>query len=235
MLLSFVSVACSQETKIKGEEVVFSTKDDFKIKGTLGVSEKKKKNPAVILIHQGGSNRNEWSGFFEKLVSLNYVVLAYDVRGHGKSDKVDSIYKLFNDPNQAPLDLKAAIEFLKTKPFVDKERIAVIGASIGANLAAVAAGDSAYGIKTAVAISGKTSAVYNLAGTDSLKFKSIYLIASENEQGGQRATWAKEIHDKAERPRKLEIVKSSSKHGVHVFEDDPTVMQHIVDWIKSNL
>jgi len=235
VFLSFISIAYSQETEIKGEEVVFSTKDDFKIKGTLGVFDKTKKKPAIILIHQGGSNRNEWSGFYEKLVAQNYVVLAYDVRGHGESDKVDSIYKLFNDPNQAPLDLKAAIEFLRTKPFVDKERIAVIGASIGANLAAVAAGDSSYGIKTAVVMSAKTSAVYNLAGTDSLKFKSLFLIASENDQGGQRATWAKEIYDKAKEPRKLEIVKSSRKHGVHVFEDDPAVMQHIIDWIKSNL
>ena len=87
---------------------------------------------------------NEWDGFFDQLVKQNYIVLAYDVRGHGQSDKVDNIYSLFNDPNQAPHDLIAAIEYLKDDDYVDAGRIAIVGASIGANLA------SKMDVKTAV-------------------------------------------------------------------------------------
>lgn len=226
--------AQTNEIKVVKEKVKFTTDDGFNISAIIGEPEEIDEDlPAVILIHQGGSDKSEWNSFFEQLVKQNYIVLAYDIRGHGKSDKVDNIYALFNDPNQAPHDLLSAIEYLKDYDNVDTERIAIVGASIGANLACV--GISKMDVKTAVAISAKTSAVENLNGTKELNMKSIFYIASEGDQNGKRVKWAKELYERTEPPRKIEAVANSSAHGVSIFKDKPQVKNEIIKWLKDTL
>lgn len=190
------------------------------------------KHPAVILIHQGGSDHSEWNFMLPSLLSKNYVVLAYDVRGHGKSDKVANMGQLFNDPTLAPKGLAAAIKYVKKKKHVDGTRIAVVGASIGGNLAAVAIAN--MGVKTAVCISGKTSAVFNLAGKKELALQSVYYISS-NENRGKRAAWAQELHKLTKEPRKITIIKSSDGHGVEIFKDEPNVEYQILQWLDETL
>ncbi len=232
-LLSF-SFCFSQVQNYQVREIKFITEDGFNIAASLGVNKTTgAKSSAIIFIHQGGSDRNEWSDLFEEFLKQNFTVLAYDVRGHGISDKVDDIYALFNDPNQSPNDIKAAIKYLIKNKLADSSRIAIIGASIGANLACV--GVSKFNIKTAVAISGKTSAVKNLNGSTKLKLHSIFFISSEGDQDGMRAKWAKELYESTEEPRKLEIVKNSSVHGVSIFKDDPSLPGKILQWIRDTL
>ena len=101
----------------------------------------------------------------------------------------------------------AAIDYLKKLPNIDGDRIAVVGASVGGNLACVAS--ALYEVKTAVAISHKTSAIYNLAGRDELEFRSIYHLSSTGDQGGQRARWATELFEEklpGDEPEELELV-----------------------------
>jgi len=191
------------------------------------------KLPAVVLIHQGGSHRGEWGDFPNQLLQKGYAVFAYDVRGHGLSDKVEDIYSLFNDPNQAPKDLLAVLAFLRKQPRIDATRLAVVGSSIGSNLACVAS--SEMGIKTAVAMSGKTSAVYNLAGKKDLKLASIFHISSELDGGGKRAVWARQLFDSTAEPRQLQIVKGSQAHGVSIFNDEPDLPSQIIKWLADTL
>ncbi len=228
------TLAQSNGIKVVKEKIKFTTDDGFNISAIIGKPETIDEDiPAVILIHQGGSDKSEWNGFLEQLVKQNYIVLAYDVRGHGESDKVDNIYALFNDPNQAPHDLLAAVEYLKDYDNVDSDRLAIVGASIGANLACV--GISKMDIKTAVAISGKTSAVENLNGEKDMNLKSIFYIASDGDQNGKRVEWAKELYEMTEPPRKVEAVTNSSAHGVSIFKDRPQVKTEIINWLKETL
>ncbi len=229
-----VTSAQTNEIKVEREKIKFTTDDDFNISAIIGKPESIDDDiPAVILIHQGGSDKSEWYGFFEQLVKQNYIVLAYDIRGHGESDKVGNIYALFNDPNQAPHDLFAAIEFLKDYDNVDSDRIGIIGASIGANLACV--GISKMNIKTAVAISAKTSAVENLSGEKELNLRSIFYIASDEDQNGKRVQWARELYKITKPPKKIEAVANSSAHGVSIFKDRPQVKNEILNWLKETL
>ncbi|HHQ13499.1 MAG TPA: hypothetical protein ENK16_00575, partial [Chromatiales bacterium] len=116
---------------------------------------------------------------------------------------------------------------------VDPERIAVVGASIGGNLAALAT--SQLDIRTAVAVSAKNSAVYNLAGTEKLDLHSVFYIASTGDQGGKRAVWAQELYEKTREPKRLLIVPGSSAHGVHIFEDAPDTQAEIIRWLQETL
>lgn len=216
-------------------EVALTTADNYKIHATL-IKPKRvnKESPAVILIHQGFSNREEWRFLFPRLVDQGYAVLAIDLRGHGNSQKLTTgkIAALFNDPEQAPFDLKAAIDFLAECDDIDSRRVAVVGASIGANLAV--AGIHRYGVKTAVAVSGKTEAAQNLAGDKTLKLRRIYFIASM-EQQGNRAAWAREMYEMTAEPRRLSIAKHSNSHGVGIFLDQPELVDQVIDWLAQTL
>ena len=216
------------------ESISMTTTDGVTLRGELGIPAAKSDSyPAVILIHQGGSDRSEWNELARKLLASRYAVLAYDVRGHGESDGVEDVRALFDDPDQAPLDLRAAIALLRSDERIDADRIAVVGSSIGSNLACVASAQ--MGIKTAVAISGKTSAVLNLAGDDALQLESVFHISSERDQDGKRAAWAEELYERTTAPRKLEIVEGSSAHGVSIFGDAPRLPERIVDWLRATL
>lgn len=220
--------------------IIFLTADDITIAATVAVPDAGKgKFAAVIFIHQGGSSKSEWiaTSIFRVLASHGILALAYDVRGHGESGGEADFSTLFDDPLQAPQDLDAAIEWLRQSNEVDMSRIAVVGASIGANLALVAAGTEHFHVKTAVALSGKVAAVYNLAGGENKldDLHSVFLIAAELEQDGKRAAWASELYEMAAPPRQLEIVAGSSGHGVSVFDDDPTLQQRILDWLLRTL
>lgn len=221
------------------DTVEFQTRDQVEIKAIISIPETGQGNyPAVIFIHQGGSDKSEWTStqLYKDVVSRGMVAMAYDVRGHGSSGGKGG-RALFDDPNRAPLDLQAALKYLSTLETVDLNRIAVVGSSIGANLACVAVGSSDYTVKTAVAISGKTSAVFNLAGGPEKvsKLSSVFLIASELEQGGKRAEWATELHDLAATPKHLEIIKGSKAHGVHMFKDDTALQTRILNWLEETL
>jgi dipeptidyl aminopeptidase/acylaminoacyl peptidase len=220
--------------------IEYSTDDNVTIVATVSEPRNvKDSTAAVIFIHQGGSSRKEWTSLevFRQISEQGMLALAYDVRGHGESSGEADFSTLFDDPLQAPRDLAAAIDWLEQSGQVDMSRIAIVGASIGANLACVAAGSRDFNIRTAVAMSAKVSAVFNLAGGEEklTGLKSVFLIASELEQDGQRAVWAADLFALTEAPRQLEIVTGSSGHGVSVFADDPTLQERILDWLLRTL
>ncbi len=221
------------------QEVHFLTKDSIRISASFELPKTKNtKVPVVILIHQGGSSREEWKALplWNKLIKEGYAILAYDIRQHGKSgnDKGD-IYDLFNNPKRAPLDVQAAIGFLQNDSRIDADRIGIIGASIGANLACVAAASDAYPIKTAVSLSAKTSAVQNLSGQKTpLRLRNVFYIASKDEQNGKRKLWAEELLSKTTGAKKIEIA-NGNKHGSFILRESKTTEDAIVNWIKKTL
>ena len=195
--------------------------------------------PAVIFLHQGGSSKEEWTGLplFQDVTKAGMVAFALDIRGHGESGGEADFTTLFDDPDQAPRDLMAAMNWLAQSNTVNMDRVAIVGASIGANLAVAAAGTDRFDVRTIVAISAKTSAVHNLAGgVEKINhLRSVFMIASELEQDGKRALWAEEIFDAAENPRHIEIVSGSKGHGVSIFSDDPALQNKILSWLVDTI
>ena len=219
--------------------IVFETEDGIEISADIEHPEAgTEPQPAVIFIHQGGQDKSEWirTDLYRHVVQSGMVALAYDVRGHGASGGQGG-RALFDDPDRAPKDLEAALAYLVAHDNVDPARIAIVGSSIGANLAFVGLSRPDIEIRTAVAISGKTSAWVNLAGgPDAITVpSSAYLIASEKEQGGLRAVWAREMYEASAEPRQLEIVQGSGAHGTDIVETSPELQSRILDWLSTHL
>lgn len=125
-------------------DVEFTTSDGFTIHGTLtpGLSA----SPAVVLVHQLGSMRAEWTTLIERLhVAPPLTVLAIDLRGHGASaagpDGPLDVGQ-FDAAQWAATsnDVLGAVAYLRTNPHgLSPQRIGLVGASIGSTAAILAA------------------------------------------------------------------------------------------------
>ena len=101
-------------------------------------------NPVVILLHDMGKSKDDFSALKENLASEGFGYLAFDFRGYGKSknsQNAELTAKAFakegenNEFNQMTEDAKAAFNFLKNRK-IPADKIFILGAGLGANVAA---------------------------------------------------------------------------------------------------
>lgn len=119
-----------------------------------------KKFPAVILIHGLGATRHEHNGLFMRLaVTLamaGFVVLRLDMRGSGESCGTTRDISVFSWIE----DVQSAIDYLKSTPVVDPDKIALLGLSLGGLVAA-----GTVGVSKDVAAIVMWEAPFNLGAT----------------------------------------------------------------------
>ena len=118
-------------------------RDDLELAATY-YAVTNKPAPAVLLIHSLGKNREEWL-LVPALFQMNGVaVLALDLRGHGESTRrlsatgietVDYHNFQLQQYRDMLLDINLAYDWLAKQPGIDKQRIALVGSTFGANLA----------------------------------------------------------------------------------------------------
>lgn len=206
------------------EEVKFSAADGYKISGSFYPSSSKQKSKTVILVHQFGSNRHDFDILIPELLNSGFTVLDYDIRGMGKSQ---------NGPTQIndfPKDVIGAVNFLKTKAEVDPDKIAIIGASVGANVAYVVSG-SVPDIKAAISLSpSNTGSRGVLLGLDIPNFSphNIFIASDEKEKADADFVFSlsKEI--------KQQKVYPGFGHGV-VLLKSKEARRDILDFLKKIL
>ncbi|MBE2226838.1 MAG: alpha/beta fold hydrolase [Ignavibacteria bacterium] len=225
------------------EDFTVTTSDNKETSGSLYFSESKKdeSQPLVILVHQFNQSRAEWQqSFIDSLLGSGFKVLAFDIRGHGKSSRQNGkLEDILTDPEQAPLDIKAVTDWAKKRQGIDSSRIAVIGTSIGGNLALYAALNC--GVKVPVAVSnGKQSfeafTSYNemMMGRPYFpKMKNALLICSSKD--GDHEAGQKWIYDNFCGDPKEMKVYDSPKHGKFLLEEKPEAKDLILNWLKKYL
>jgi dienelactone hydrolase len=100
--------------------------------------------PAVLLIHSIARDRSTWDDFARLLQQNGLAALAIDLRGHGESTRkltangaVTLELRDFTgrDYQDMLLDLEAAVDWLQVQPEIDRKHIALVGESLGANIA----------------------------------------------------------------------------------------------------
>ena len=107
--------------------------------------------PAIVLMHGFAGDRLSLSSLARRLAGSGYAVLAIDASGHGENR--NPVHRGFVRSDTFLGDLAAAVDHLRLSPFVDGERIAVMGHSMGAGAALDFATRDA-GIDATVLISG---------------------------------------------------------------------------------
>ena len=112
------------------ENVSFRTSDGLELQGWYVPS----KNGAAVIAFPG---RNGPQAHTRMLARHGYGVLLFDRRGEGKSEGDSNLLGWGGDK-----DILAAIEYLKTRPDVDPNRIGGLGLSVGGELMLQAASET---------------------------------------------------------------------------------------------
>lgn len=94
----------------------------------------------VILVHDLGKSQKDFANFRTSLQKEGFGFLSFDLRGYGESTKEGVASKFSregvdNQFNKMTYDVSAAINFLQQKG-VAMENIVILGAGLGANIAA---------------------------------------------------------------------------------------------------
>jgi len=183
--------------------------------------------PAVLLIHQAGGSQQDWDPLVEPLRAAGYAVMTFDLRGHGGSGGQA-------DWGQMLTDAHAALSLLSEIPSVDPSQIAIVGASVGANIAlnacAVLAGCAAAELLSpGLAYHGIATA----GAMPRLGRRPLLIAASEAD--GNNPADSVMLDSLATSSDHQLIVFSAAGHGTQMFAAQPDLIARIVEWLVARV
>jgi alpha-beta hydrolase superfamily lysophospholipase len=176
------------------------------------------------------ATKESWNEFASIIQKNGYSALAIDLRGHGESTDMNGIrldYKEFKDEEHrnSMNDIASAKEFLSGQNGIDMSRIAIVGASIGANLALWQASID-KNVRLIILLSPGLNYRGILADELAPRFKEhVYILASERDT--KSADGSRKIAGIFQGETKLEILKGDL-HGTNMFT--PVKMNDILEW-----
>ncbi len=184
--------------------------------------------PGVVLIHMLTRNKGDWDSLANRIQDAGITALAIDLRGHGGSS---------GSPQALPAmvqDVRAAVQWLSARQGVRPGAIGIVGASLGASLALLAAVDLPM-----VRAIGLVSPSLDYRGlrTDTgllkkIGARSIWLAASADDPLALRT-----LRDFASEPSgpREQMVSSHAGHGTSLLTADHEVGRALVDWLRRSL
>lgn len=114
--------------KVTSQKVTFKNQYDMKVAGNLFIPKtlnQNAKNPAIVVGHPMGAVKEQSSNLYaQKLAEAGFVTLSLDLSFWGESE---GRTRNAVSPDIYAEDFSAAVDFLGTRPFVDRERIGVLG------------------------------------------------------------------------------------------------------------
>lgn len=119
-----------EKIKIKEKPVIFKNKRGEKLWGVITLPRKRGEMPAVIIAHgfYGSKSNRKFVKIGRRFAQNGIAVLRFDFSGCGDSEGNFQNMGIFQETE----DLKAAYNFLKKQPKIDKKRIGFLGYSLGA-------------------------------------------------------------------------------------------------------
>lgn len=218
------------------ETIHIQTSDGVLLASTFSRAEYAK--ACVVLLHMMPSNRQSWAGVQAELEAEQIASLAIDLRGHGESLKQGSRtlnYQEFDDEGHqaSRIDVVTAITWLRNRGL---ERLGIMGASIGANLAIEAAasdpslraiallspGENFHGFRT------EESAV-------ALQVEQALLATASDDDDEDSFRAAKHIIELAPCTDKTFMPYVSAGHGTNLFLSDPLLPRNLARWFSERL
>jgi len=114
--------------KVTAQKVTFKNQYDMKVAGNLFIPKtlnQNVRNPAIVVGHPMGAVKEQSSNLYaQKLAERGFVTLSIDLSFWGESEGRP---RNVVSPDIYAEDFSAAVDFLGTRPFVDRERIGVLG------------------------------------------------------------------------------------------------------------
>ncbi len=226
LLLLLLAPAIAQDMPIEPVVATITADDGVTLVGDFYAHDDNA--PTVMLMHMLGSQRSAWLPLIPALLDAGYNVLNVDLRGHGESEGS-------RDWDAARADIQLWLQWLREQPAVDGEHIAIIGASIGANLALIGCADDEQCV-TAIALSpGEDYRGVQPAPalTEGLAERSALLIGSQGDGPAREAMAAFIL---ASRGNIAVRLYDGRAHGTNLFNDKlESVQNAILAWLEEHL
>jgi len=229
LCVAAAGVACallmSGDAEAAGRVVTFRSPSGRTVTGLFTEAEVRPA-PAVILVPMLGRPKDDWQAVAERLVLAGVHALAIDLPG----------LELPADP-QALLtwhqDIRAAVVFLAGLSDVRPGAVGMAGASLGANLVAVAAAADP-GVRSIALVS------------PSLEYRGVRIEGAMHQYGARQALLAASVQDPyaARSVREMEKMGTGSRevrwssvpaHGTALLSRDPELVLTLVEWFQQTL
>lgn len=191
---------------------------------------------AMLLIPMMREGRASWAMLQRSLAKLGIASLAIDLRGHGESTqgwqgtRLD--YRNFEDADHQTSisDVYYGLEWIKARG-IGVERMAIGGASFGANLALrMLAEDPTLSCGVALSCGA------NYRGTNAVEYarglmygQSLFLVASEEDKESFDDT--KKVFETAVCEKKVFLPYKGAGHGTDILSKDAGLNDKISDWV----
>lgn len=227
-LLILTSCAVYAQNKI-----VLQTEDKWKLEAVFQPSEDGK---YVILLHDLGRKKEDFSVFGKSLEKAGFGYLAVDLRGHGQSTNlnIQTNFKKTgedNEFNQMTKDVDAAIGYLNRKG-VYNENIFLLGAGLGANIAAKSLPmHPKIGGVILLTPSLKSRDVLTMAGIRTFKGPVFIGVSVEDRKQFMEASFIRNAAFLASGQGKVTFVTSYNLKGVEML--NRFITDELLQWLKT--
>lgn len=229
-LAAAVLVLASVVLDGRAQRVSFRTDDGVTIQATWH-EPPARPAPAVILVHMLGRSRRDWDSVGSRLAAAGIGALAIDLRGHGESSDAAADGEA-SGYGAMVKDVAAARRYLAGRADVRPSQIGIAGASIGANLAALAAAADP-GIASVALLS------------PSLDYRGLRIEAAVRKYGSRPLLLVSSDDDPYARRSALELQKTGGQHehlplaaaghGTNMLNRSNELPQALVDWFRRTL
>ncbi len=223
----FAPLALPPTPPVKAEKKIFDigmvTEDGVHLKGTY-YQPAAVNAPGVALLHMLGRKRGDWDAFARQLQDAGYGVITIDLRGHGESGGRRDWAKM-------PLDAAIATKFIRSREEIDPDRIVLMGASIGANIAINAAAKDPDIAGVALLSPGldyrgvKTEEAVKQYGA-----RPLFIAASSEDDYAAQS--ARKLDSLAQGPHQL-LILDNQGHGTQMLGKDNGLEKAILQWLAE--
>ncbi|HUI68793.1 MAG TPA: alpha/beta hydrolase [Nitrospirota bacterium] len=143
------------------EDIYFKTSDGLTLNGWFFQAANTEARATVLVLHGNAQNLSTHVNSVLWLIREGFNLFIFDYRGYGKSQGSPSIKGVH-------LDAEAALHALLSMPRVDKERIIVLGQSIGGAIAVYTVAHSPYKNRIAALVIDSAFSSYRLIAREKL-------------------------------------------------------------------
>jgi len=211
-----------------GENIILTTSDGVQLAADFYTPESLIDKPDVlILVHEAYRDRSSWDDFRTAAQENGYAVIVLDLRGHGQSGG-DLVFDEAMDH-----DIDAVLACISASPDLNLDRVAIAGASVGANLA-LRAGARHPQIKSLVLLSpgmnyweiGIENAILDYGR------RPLLLVASEGD--AYSATSVQKLNEIGRGYDKL-VIYPGAAHGTEMIRGQPDLSLLMLDWFQQTM
>ncbi|MDD3013535.1 MAG: alpha/beta fold hydrolase [Candidatus Gastranaerophilales bacterium] len=220
-------------------EISILTRDNLNVSVKYYIPPTEGEKPAVILLHMLGKDKSSWNKFIPKLLENGYAVFNIDMRGHGRSTRIQDGHEIFytnmneSDWKKLPDDVNDVINFIKNEKFIDKNKIAVMGASIGANSAIIEVSKHPDYIKAVIALSPGLN-YHGILTYEAAKDLRIPLLIAVSQGDMYSFESSNQLNKVVKNSHDLLIYKGAD-HGTNLLNKYEDLENKVVSWLNENL